>query len=48
MKDTMARLQTSQLQCQILKHQGDIETAAKIQKNLVCILIFSFSFTLTN
>jgi hypothetical protein len=36
-KNTMAQLHTSQLECQILKNQGEIEGADTIRKRLVCI-----------
>jgi len=36
-KNTMAQLHTSQLECQILKNHGEIEGADIIRKKLVCI-----------
>jgi hypothetical protein len=39
----MAQLHSSQLECQILKNQGEIEGADTIRKRLVCFL-FSLYF----
>lgn len=38
-KDIMAQLHTSQLECQILKNQGEIEGADTIRRRLVCLKI---------
>ena len=37
MKDTLAQLHASQLECQILKNQGEIEGADMIRRRLVLI-----------
>ncbi len=42
-KDIMAQLHASQLECQILKNQGEIEGADTIRKKLVCVVFFLFS-----
>jgi len=39
----MAQLHASQLECQILKNQGEIEGADTIRKKLVCVVFFLFS-----
>lgn len=36
LKEIMAQLHASQLECQILKNQGEIEGADTIRKRLVC------------
>ena len=36
-KDIMAQLHASQLECQVLKNQGEIEGADTILKRLVCV-----------
>ena len=38
-KEMMAQLHASQLECQILKNQGEIEGADIIRKRLVCFYI---------
>lgn len=38
-KEIMAQLHASQLECQILKNQGEIEGADTIRKRLVCFCI---------
>ena len=40
-KDMMAQLHASQLECQVLKNQGEIEGADTIRKKLVCVFLFS-------
>jgi hypothetical protein len=37
-KDVMAQLHAAQLECQVLKNQGEIEGADTIRKKLVCML----------
>jgi hypothetical protein len=41
----MAQLHASQLECQVLKNQGEIEGADTIRKRLVCFC-FCFRFIL--
>jgi hypothetical protein len=36
----MAQLHAAQLECQILKNQGEIEGADTIRKRLVCYYLF--------
>ena len=40
MKNTMAQLHSSQLECQILKNEGEIEGADMIRKKMVLVLFF--------
>ncbi len=44
LKDIMAQLHVAQLECQILKNQGDIEGADIIRKKLVCFYLFIYYF----
>jgi hypothetical protein len=40
----MAQLHVAQLECQILKNQGDIEGADIFRKRLVCFYLFIYYF----
>jgi len=40
----MAQLHVAQIECQILKNQGDIEGADIIRKRLVCFYLFLLLF----